>query len=130
VTRLVENQHVVGYSQNDPKYAEIYDLEFDSSGNRGLRVTRFGIERSVDAGATWTLVKEVDAFSVVMAPDFETSGTALAMAFPDLMLRTSDGGETWLVIYVFEGRRSGRAFFAASSLAFIAMEGTATWQEM
>lgn len=104
-------------------------LGFGSSGQKGLRATQFGIESTGDAGASWRPVREGVPSRLVVAPDFDESGVALAAQFPDLIVRTADAGETWKTVTTMPSRHGGRVFFTSANLAFIASAGSALWQE-
>lgn len=104
-------------------------LAFGDSGQRGLRAAPSGIESTVDGGANWELVKPGNPLRLVAAPDFDASGVALAALFPDLVVRTSDAGQTWKTVKTMPDRNGGRVFFAGAKQAFIASAGSAIWQE-
>jgi hypothetical protein len=129
VMRLAEIGPSIAAFDPDSNPDGVRWLAFGESGQRGLRALPSGIESTIDAGRTWVPVRQGAASRLVVAPDFDDSGVGLATLFPDLVVRTADGGETWKAVATMPGRSGGRVFFAGATQAFIALAGSATWQE-
>lgn len=104
-------------------------LAFDDNGQRGLRVTEAGAEMSSDGGRTWQVALPGAVSSVAIAPGFAESGVALAALFPDVIMRSGDGGATWKATGAFSSRAGGEVFFTGRTVAFMTNGGGAEWRD-
>src|SRR5579883_1055984 len=57
-----------------------------------------GIYRSTDGGRSWQPTLAAPLASLDVAPDFATSGSAVAGGFRGGLYRTADGGKTWQLV--------------------------------
>lgn len=67
---------------------------------------RYGVVRSVDAGATWT---EIDTLADIQAIDFAFSDSQILVATFDGLWSSSDGGDSWLRQDEDDGLAEGEA---------------------
>ena len=82
-----------------------------------------GILRSVDGGATWSVIDMAPHAGMILDVKFfdENTGLVFAATHPDpaqaegLVLRTEDGGKSWREVY-----RSGRAYELIWKASFVA----------
>ena len=77
-------------------------LAIDAGGDLMLAGIQGGVARSTDCGATWETIQLRAPAPLVTclaaAPDFASSGCALAGTYEDGVFRSTDAGKTWLAV--------------------------------
>lgn len=135
-------------ASSDVEYAVPSDLAADSllldatyAGERLIAVGEFGhVVLSDDRGVTWRQAKTVPTQSTLTGVTFVNKDLGYAVGHDATVIRTTDGGETWDLVYndsesemafmtvYFENENRG---FAMGAFSFIVetSDGGETWEE-
>jgi hypothetical protein len=128
--RLTRGARIEAFATDSVSTRDVLDVAISASGTTQIKATSVGLEQSRNAGTSWRRVMDGHPARVALSPGFDADGVAIVTAFPDIVFRSSDFGDTWRAVKVLsQSRNAGLPFFLSPSLVFISLEGGLTWQE-
>ncbi len=118
-------------------FANIFDIEIVSTSPPTLVVATFGVARSTDGGASWTVGNAFMGQVDDVAIDPSDPSIVFAVSFDGIIYRSIDGGRTFVENYTFPGPAlqsvavspvsSDIVYVAGSMGTFVSRNGGRTW---
>lgn len=99
------------------------------SGTTVFASDRDQIRRSQDGGVTWETSQIGLTADILLAPNFDETGTALAVLHPGVISRSADRGGTWSQVLRLDSRNYGRLVFLSKSTVVIPTIGEFRWTD-